>query len=671
MADFPSNNDTDFDGAELRAIQETPAPEEQHPVLKTHDHAHKVSSNAARQKSPSPDERDSDVEGGKPESPVQNPVETQDQAQKRVDEEVISDIEDQVSEAASRGSAYSFDEDPKGFLNEDGTISGQATPRRRTGLQSNHFTPNGSRPAPSCLPFPPTTAQKFGLIQEELADEPLNLLIACMLLNKTKGIGAIPKFWELMERYPTVDELVAANFVDLVEMLRPLGLQNRKSESLILLCKHWTRNPPKKGTRYRMMDYPFKGAHKDIPTGITLADDDPRVSAFEVCHLPFVGDYALDSWRIFCRDKLRGLADGYKGEGAEPGFEPEWKRVIPKDKELRAFLRWMWLREGWLWDPETGNKKRASEDKATASELEKMRWDQEAGEEVRVSESDEDDAEEADGVAGGDFQGSPAKSFSSDGPSSQLVREQRNRTSQSQSQQSLARPRQQQERHLSLSQPQPSTAAHTQRASKTNAAISSAAPATLPTRLRSFARTTTTTTTSTSSSPASAYRPKPTPLDLFGDDEDSDLNLTGFFRTPRAYRPRSSSAKWAKRGLVEETPPGSPRDAKQPTQHDNETDRVEDREQESDMDNSSVIGDEGQDVRKGHDGHSEGGDDDEHDDDKATASGAVANAGHRGQSSASQQDGKEESGPEQQSSVDEQAEGGTASQESNKSCCVM
>ncbi|KAK8218709.1 DNA glycosylase, partial [Phyllosticta capitalensis] len=221
----------------------------------------------------------------------------------------------------------------------------------------------------SCLPFPPTTAQKFGLIQEELADEPLNLLIACMLLNKTKGIGAIPKFWELMERYPTVDELVAANFVDLVEMLRPLGLQNRKSESLILLCKHWTRNPPKKGTRYRMMDYPFKGAHKDIPTGITLADDDPRVSAFEVCHLPFVGDYALDSWRIFCRDKLRGLADGYKGEGAEPGFEPEWKRVIPKDKELRAFLRWMWLREGWLWDPETGNKKRASEDKATASEL--------------------------------------------------------------------------------------------------------------------------------------------------------------------------------------------------------------------------------------------------------------------------------------------------------------
>jgi len=36
---------------------------------------------------------------------------------------------------------------------------------------------------------------------------------------------------------------------------------------------------------------------------------------------------------------------------AEDGkmFEPEWMRVVPKDKELRAFLRWKWLKEGWNW----------------------------------------------------------------------------------------------------------------------------------------------------------------------------------------------------------------------------------------------------------------------------------------------------------------------------------
>ena len=31
-------------------------------------------------------------------------------------------------------------------------------------------------------------------------------------------------------------------------------------------------------------------------------------------------------------------------------------RVQPDDKELRAYLRWMWMREGWEWDPATGER---------------------------------------------------------------------------------------------------------------------------------------------------------------------------------------------------------------------------------------------------------------------------------------------------------------------------
>ena len=31
-------------------------------------------------------------------------------------------------------------------------------------------------------------------------------------------------------------------------------------------------------------------------------------------------------------------------------------RVLPEDKELRACLRWMWMREGWEWDPVTGER---------------------------------------------------------------------------------------------------------------------------------------------------------------------------------------------------------------------------------------------------------------------------------------------------------------------------
>lgn len=31
-------------------------------------------------------------------------------------------------------------------------------------------------------------------------------------------------------------------------------------------------------------------------------------------------------------------------------------RVLPEDKELRACLRWIWMREGWEWDPLTGER---------------------------------------------------------------------------------------------------------------------------------------------------------------------------------------------------------------------------------------------------------------------------------------------------------------------------
>jgi len=48
--------------------------------------------------------------------------------------------------------------------------------------------------------------------------------------------------------------------------------------------------------------------------------------------------------------------------GLGDSFEPEWKRVQPSDKELRAFLKWMWLKEGIAWNPDSGEKTIASVD---------------------------------------------------------------------------------------------------------------------------------------------------------------------------------------------------------------------------------------------------------------------------------------------------------------------
>ncbi|KAI7252958.1 hypothetical protein KC335_g15387 [Hortaea werneckii] len=244
------------------------------------------------------------------------------------------------------------------------------------------------------------------------------------------------------------------------------------------MAKCWRDDPPRVGRRFRTKDYPGKGDHvgfnvrgrggrgkgkgtkgkkgkegkeegegskkeeeeqeeekeEDIEgdggrrDGVEKKDPDISGSAvaglegdtpeckgsLEIGHIPGCGRYAYDSWRIFCRDVLRGVAEDYNGKGAIPlptttpssaatlpasaealtptshhpppppppshnaptnqptevpiPFEPEWKRVLPQDKELIATLRWMWLREGWIWDPSDGAKR-----PATLEEMERAR----------------------------------------------------------------------------------------------------------------------------------------------------------------------------------------------------------------------------------------------------------------------------------------------------------
>ena len=217
----------------------------------------------------------------------------------------------------------------------------------------------------SCIPFPPLQATSFGLVQEALAHDPFRLLVAVIFLNKTRGHVAMPVFYELIESYPTPADLAAANLNDVVDIIQCLGLQNQRAATCINLAKAWLERPPERGKRYRVLHYPKKDDGKDIKTGEVIDEDDKRVG-WEIGQLPGVGAYAIDSWRIFCRDELRGLPTGLPKELTpevkEADIEKEWARVLPLDKELRAYLRWRWLRNGWEWDPVTGERKQADVD---------------------------------------------------------------------------------------------------------------------------------------------------------------------------------------------------------------------------------------------------------------------------------------------------------------------
>lgn len=240
--------------------------------------------------------------------------------------------------------------------------------KKRASQTSPHFkqttkakTKHTRKSGTACIPFPSILQEHFGLVQEKLAHNPFQLLLAVMFLNRTTGVQAIPAFYDLLERYPTPAALAGADETGLADQIRHLGLQNTRARRYIQLANIWTNDPPSMGRRHRTLNYPERGDGRDIKPREIIEDDDEREGAFEIGHLPGAGPYALDSWRIFCRDKLRNLSTGYNGEGAvKSDFEPEWKRVLPKDKELREYLRWLWLREGWVWDPLTGDRQRAS-----------------------------------------------------------------------------------------------------------------------------------------------------------------------------------------------------------------------------------------------------------------------------------------------------------------------
>ena len=250
-----------------------------------------------------------------------------------------------------------------------------------------------SRPRPgivSSVPFPPLTEARFGIVQEELAHEPFWLLIAITLLIKTNGKYAVPVFWRLKERFCTPAELAdAANADEVLGMIRHLGLSANRLTFFQKYGRAFLERPPKAGVRHKVRNYdrrdvvPVPGDGDSVmrvPEENTQMQemDTDDLSSWEIGHMT-QGKYAIDSWRIFCRDELLGKAKDWNGKGREPEFQPEWMRVMPTDKELRAYLRWMWMREGWQWDPTTGERRVLREEMRRAVNERRVDYDESGG----------------------------------------------------------------------------------------------------------------------------------------------------------------------------------------------------------------------------------------------------------------------------------------------------
>lgn len=251
-------------------------------------------------------------------------------------------------------------------IKEDRATSPSPIPRKRKPPLAKHSpyfpSPPPSKHKPrrtptSCIPFPPLTSPTFGLIQESLTHAPFHSLLATIFLTKTRGAVALPHFWSFIKKYGDPQKLAQAEIENVRFFFEHLGLQNQRANRCISLARIWAESPPCTEKRWKKVG-------KRLVEVAVDGEGEGKTEAWEIGHLP-VGKYGVDSWRMFCRDSLRGLKtvdppqpDEGRVRDAE-GEQPEWSRCLPQDKELRAYLRWRWLKLGWEWHPVTGEKKKA------------------------------------------------------------------------------------------------------------------------------------------------------------------------------------------------------------------------------------------------------------------------------------------------------------------------
>ncbi|KAJ4271893.1 hypothetical protein NW762_000602 [Fusarium torreyae] len=239
----------------------------------------------------------------------------------------------------------------------------------------------------SAVPFAPLTSPKFGLIQEVFAHEPFWLLIAVTFLIRTKGLQAIPVFYKFKERFPTPSEIAdPTNSDEIIGMIRHLGLSVHRVSLMQKYARGFLYDRPSALKSYKVRNYDRRDFdpsaricqrdREDVSSSSEGEDED--LETWEIGHLT-QGKYAIDSWRIFCRDELLGRATDWNGGGREPEFQPEWMRVRPDDKELRAYLRWMWMKEGWEWNPVSGERTVLREEMCRAVNEGRVKYDDEGG----------------------------------------------------------------------------------------------------------------------------------------------------------------------------------------------------------------------------------------------------------------------------------------------------
>ena len=133
---------------------------------------------------------------------------------------------------------------------------------------------------------PKPVKSPIGMLQEDMWPDVWKILVVCILHNQTSRKQVDKVYKELFEKYPRPESMTRANPDRLASILKPLGLYNRRSKSLIRFSKEFLDN------------------NWNLPSDLYAC-----------------GKYADDCFKVFCKF--------------------EWNDVEPTDHALNDYVDWV------------------------------------------------------------------------------------------------------------------------------------------------------------------------------------------------------------------------------------------------------------------------------------------------------------------------------------------
>ena len=145
----------------------------------------------------------------------------------------------------------------------------------------------------------------FGLLEELFADDPWRLLLSTILLNRTSRVQVDSVMFHFLERWPSYEAVQTANVLDVVEVIRPLGICNRRAAGIIRFSREYHDLLVRKIHKHdadRVEDN--LNEKKSSRAAERLRSEAFELSRDDVLGLYFCGSYAVAAYELFIRRNL-------------------------------------------------------------------------------------------------------------------------------------------------------------------------------------------------------------------------------------------------------------------------------------------------------------------------------------------------------------------------------